>query len=509
MRPAEGVLGASRCMRAACPSLQCGQLHEALQHSGQRHYSSAGSSIAWSIHMNLSRQQYELSGQWPCIRAGTIQAANFSSSTESESPVEVFSELAPPSRLRCQGPDFWIGVSPERCARKRQSVRLLPRSLLEKMKRAKAEDGEFRVRLECRRSSRLTPSFPSDSPDLGDGVKKGLSPIEEGLDSIKKLRPSVEGDGLPVASPSPGSDSLARSSEPAIRLSQTSIEDGWDLEKAVGPLRVSDAIHGGDDLERMENEVQASLVLHSLVDGAQEVRLEGGEMVQDRAVSADEVQSSPFIAILGSSVVNCPVLEEAGAAGEGVAGESQMPASSLFPPSDSFSDCGDEQQAAVDREGDEQLLREEFGLALEGSVPVVDGGAGCGGLVEPAATVCSSLNCLPSVHDNLVGRFVVGCVREEVRVPQMVGEALRPQPTDGLWQPPSTSVGPVSERVEKEKGIPGDACDAQEGRGGVQACRTYAHVVHADRRAEVELSYIPPVDGENSITMEESDGDAE
>ncbi|GAB2296346.1 hypothetical protein Dimus_030469 [Dionaea muscipula] len=41
-----------------------------------------------------------------------------------------------------------------------------------------------------------------------------------------------------------------------------------------------------------------------------------------------------------------------------------------------------------------------------------------------------------------------GCVKEEVR-------ALRPQPTDGLWQPLSSSTEPVSERVKKGKGVHG------------------------------------------------------
>ncbi|GAB2275929.1 hypothetical protein Dimus_010675, partial [Dionaea muscipula] len=118
-------------------------------------------------------------------------------STESESPVEVFSKLAPPNRLRREGLDNWIGVLPERCARKQKSERLLPRSLLEKMKRVTVEDGKFRVRVVCRRSSRLTPSIPSASPDLGDGVEDGLSPIEEGLESIEEFRPIVVGEGLP------------------------------------------------------------------------------------------------------------------------------------------------------------------------------------------------------------------------------------------------------------------------------------------------------------------------
>ncbi|GAB2283459.1 hypothetical protein Dimus_017970 [Dionaea muscipula] len=49
----------------------------------------------------------------------------------------------------------------------------------------------------------------------------------------------------------------------------------------------------------------------------------------------------------------------------------------------------------------------------------------------------------------------------------------------------------------------------QEVYGGVQTSRTYAHVMHSDRRADVELSYFPPADGGNSVTMEESHGDTE
>ncbi|GAB2275920.1 hypothetical protein Dimus_010666 [Dionaea muscipula] len=213
--------------------------------------------------------------------------------------------------------------------------------------------------------------------------------------------------------------------------------------------------------------------------------------------------------MLGSSAVSCPASESAGVAVEVGTGESQMPASSVVSPTLSSCVCVAEQRAVMVRDGGEQLQLEELGVSGEGSEQVVEGGAGSGGMVKTAATVCSFLPCLPSLLDPVDGSCAVGCVREEVRVPQMAGEALRPQPTDGLWQPPSTSVEPVSERVEKEKGILGDAYVAQEGRGGVQACRTYVHVVHANRKADVELSFIPPVDGSNSITMEESDRDAE
>ncbi|GAB2303231.1 hypothetical protein Dimus_037228, partial [Dionaea muscipula] len=168
--------------------------------------------------------------------------------------------------------------------------------------------------------------------------------------------------------------------------------------------------------------------------------------------------------MLGSSAVSCPASEVAGVAVVVGAGESQMPASFLVPPTVSYCVCVAEQRVAVVRDGGEQLLREELSVSVEGSEMVVEGGAGSGGMVKTAATVGSFLPCLPSVLDPLVGSCAVGCVREEVWVPQMAGEALRPQPTDGLWQPPSTSVGPVSERVEKEMGIRGDACAAQESR---------------------------------------------
>ncbi|GAB2288109.1 hypothetical protein Dimus_022453, partial [Dionaea muscipula] len=116
---------------------------------------------------------------------------------------------------------------------------------------------------------------------------------------------------------------------------------------------------------------------------------------------------------------------------------------------------------------------------------------------------------MPSLFVSAVDTIADGFVREEVRVSPKAREALRPQPTDGLWQPPLSPVKPVSERVEKEKGFHGGASVVPEVHGGVQATRSFAHVVYVDRRADVELSFIPLVDGGNSITMEESDRDAE
>ncbi|GAB2302470.1 hypothetical protein Dimus_036480, partial [Dionaea muscipula] len=120
-------------------------------------------------------------------------------STESGSPVEASGELAPSTRLRREGPEDWTWVLAERCARKQKSVRFLPRSLLEKMKRATEEDDEFRVRVECRRSSRLSHSLPPTSPDLGVFLEDGLPPIVEVMESIEEIRPPVvASDGAQV-----------------------------------------------------------------------------------------------------------------------------------------------------------------------------------------------------------------------------------------------------------------------------------------------------------------------
>ncbi|GAB2275971.1 hypothetical protein Dimus_039162 [Dionaea muscipula] len=142
----------------------------------------------------------------------------------------------------------------------------------------------------------------------------------------------------------------------------------------------------------------------------------------------------------------------------------------------------------------------------DGGQQMGEDGAGSDAMMKTKDNVFSSMN---SLLISTVDTIADGFVREEVWVSLTTREALRPQPTDGLWQSPSSSVEPVLERLEKEKGIHGDAPAAQEVHRGVQAGRSFAHAVHADRRADVELSFIPPVDGGNNISMEESDEDAE
>ncbi|GAB2280925.1 hypothetical protein Dimus_015541 [Dionaea muscipula] len=108
---------------------------------------------------------------------------------------------------------------------------------------------------------------------------------------------------------------------------------------------------------------------------------------------------------------------------------------------------------------------------------------------EPTGVSLLPLSC------GIVGMGDGGLVREEARVSPVVREALRSRPCDGLRQPPSSPVVLVS---GAEGGV---------GKGGSHGCRSYAHIVQVDRRADVELSYIPPADGGNTIFMEESDGD--
>ncbi|GAB2297436.1 hypothetical protein Dimus_031540, partial [Dionaea muscipula] len=108
------------------------------------------------------------------------------------------------------------------------------------------------------------------------------------------------------------------------------------------------------------------------------------------------------------------------------------------------------------------------------------------------------------VCDGRVGQCDGGSVSEEVRAASAVREALRSQPTDGLRQSPSASAVPVSGISPV---LPVSDVIGVGGQDDSRGCRSYAHVVQVDRRADVELSYFPPVDGGNTIFMEESDGD--
>ncbi|GAB2278844.1 hypothetical protein Dimus_013518 [Dionaea muscipula] len=122
------------------------------------------------------------------------------------------------------------------------------------MKRETVEDVEFRVQVEYRRSSRLSPSLSSSIPDLGGVVEDGLPSIVEVGESIeaeagdgdsseKMVSPSEEvGDCLrgevaglrgpsllPDLSPISELQSMGRGSRPSISRSPS-----FSLEAADG-----------------------------------------------------------------------------------------------------------------------------------------------------------------------------------------------------------------------------------------------------------------------------------
>ncbi|GAB2271062.1 hypothetical protein Dimus_005912, partial [Dionaea muscipula] len=196
----------------------------------------------------------------------------------------------------------------------------------------------------------------------------------------------------------------------------------------------------------------------------------------------------------GSTATSCPASVNADDAAAVVVGESRstlhspvsLPMLSQSLSSPSLACTGEQKDGGVG-DGVWQPAVVNYGVGGASGEQEVEVGAGRAALVMPTDLVCSSL---PSLFVSVVDTVADGFVSEEVRVSPTAREALRPQPTDGLWQPPSSPMEPVSEREEKEKVV----------YGGVQGSRTYAHVVHADRRADVELSFIPPVDGGNSIS---------
>ncbi|GAB2302884.1 hypothetical protein Dimus_036878 [Dionaea muscipula] len=77
--------------------------------------------------------------------------------------------------------EAWLAAYPD--ALKKATRRVRARRLLKRLTLAKREDGEFREKVGCRRSGRLSsPAFPAAS-DLGTGGVVDLKPIVEDLES--------------------------------------------------------------------------------------------------------------------------------------------------------------------------------------------------------------------------------------------------------------------------------------------------------------------------------------
>ncbi|GAB2296301.1 hypothetical protein Dimus_030425, partial [Dionaea muscipula] len=110
---------------------------------------------------------------------------------------------------------------------------------------------------------------------------------------------------------------------------------------------------------------------------------------------------------------------------------------------------------------------EQLRAAVGGWISGVSPDPGSAARLSPIAMVSSCANSLPDIADDVIGD---GLVREEVRVSPTTRVALRPQPTDGLWQPTSSLVEPGAEWEEKV--VLGGVSIAQACHGGVQSSRT-------------------------------------
>ncbi|GAB2266089.1 hypothetical protein Dimus_001116, partial [Dionaea muscipula] len=233
--------------------------------------------------------------------------------------------------------------------------------------------------------------------------------------------------------------------------------DGVGCNEVLGTVTASVVFSDIDGAVKMATALPASLPSDSILGGAQEKVNVGGE--EPGLVCVADVL--PFTCFSASDPVS--------------------------------SRCGSDYSASLGFENSADLrpvicsLAEGFSsdmeeVSTEHTRVVADGrglGEAMGSVMAGSVSVATVNSCLHSLSISAVDTVADGFVREEVRVSLAAREALRPQPTDGLWQPPSSPVEPVAERVEKEKGIHGGASVAQAVHEGVQASRTYAHRVTA------------------------------
>ncbi|GAB2302931.1 hypothetical protein Dimus_036924 [Dionaea muscipula] len=209
-------------------------------------------------------------------------------------------------------------------------------------------------------------------------------------------------------------------------------------EEALGTRTRTEVILGGDGTELLVGDFPVTLSVESVSDGAPERWVvEGEEHQESEAEDRGSVLSSPCFSVMGSKEMKCAVADVAGV---------------------DVSGCSDEQQAGLVGIGGRRQELVELGVGGVGGEQVVDDGVGRDAKVMATATVSANLPILPyvpilpSLINSAVDIIADGFEREEVRVPPTAREALRPQPTDGLWKPPPSPVEPVAERVEKESG---------------------------------------------------------
>ncbi|GAB2299486.1 hypothetical protein Dimus_033553 [Dionaea muscipula] len=315
------------------------------------------------------------------------------------------------------------------------------------MKRATVDDGEFRVRVECRRSSRRLPSLLPTIPDLGDDLKEGLPPIAEVEDSSLEIRPPVVVSVRAPVSPSmvvgEGSRSDGREDEKDLG-SQLVVDFPPDLDFDGSPVKEDGyGSELGDVVEGSRGVLSSDVAMDSGIPVPSPIGLRDGDADAHESMMTGEVdealRAAPDMVSSSSSLLHL-IADGGGLETGSVSGASDVLPSKLAV------DCA---------------LCTELETGIGYGIQVVDGGVGGDAWTLPTELDCSCLPSVPSVPycylpSDDATTIDGGIVREEVRVSPTARGALRPQPTDGLWQPPSSQVEPDSERVEKDKGILGD-----------------------------------------------------
>ncbi|GAB2270706.1 hypothetical protein Dimus_005577 [Dionaea muscipula] len=287
-----------------------------------------------------------------------------------------------------------------------------------------------------------------------------LSDLEDGKlisSHVLELSPIMEVDGLPEVSISPGSGSPVLSPTSAVLFCQASVEAG-----------------GVDLFRDGANTGVASAVSIAEVDGAND-----GDAL-DVAGEVVGFGAAPGFSSAADGEFRCPTVT----LGDDLCNEF-----------DSVNISNPSSTVAAINVGGVQVTEAVSHLSLFSDVDAVVGGETLSGEEQTPEFSNSRVDSLMPRLSDVVGLCGGGMVSEEGLVLPVARGALRPQPADGLRQPVSSPVEPVS---VVEGGVGQDGCS-----GG----RSYAHVVQVDRRADVKLSYLPPFGGGNTITMEESDGD--
>ncbi|GAB2278856.1 hypothetical protein Dimus_013530 [Dionaea muscipula] len=340
------------------------------------------------------------------------------------------------------------------------------------MMRATSTDGEFRVHVACRRSSRLSHTLPSTGPDpvpepsLVPGeasssdvrdVSEGDVPSEEVAD-CSDLEDCVP-DSVPLVVLSPISEELGLSEASISPISGSST-----LSPATAVLRCQDAIVDGGQL------AVSSHVSPCLGAGVGRRVAEKGDASRDAFGAAD----GPFDVDGGRGGVDSAVgrrvghtaLCSAGSYGGGVVqgcgdGLSIDDAGVVLSPSvvpevakiqachevssivDSVSSFAD---SLVGEVGELHTVKHGQCPLIAGSSIDVAGQPFCAssvpllGVARSVEAIHTGAPLLPNVAAVHIGG---GMVREEGRDPPVAKEAVRPQPADGLRQLPRSSEEPL------------------------------------------------------------------